>query len=809
MVFDLKKIKSHPDKPLSVHILGVRDKAVRRNKSLYLELAILFHDLGKINLNFQAKLDPKLVSEGYAQHAYISAYAFLRFCATNTDYFRTELKGDMNRVRSIVAIITRHHGHLPNMDATFKELPLKELADFVAIKYDLPFDRFLKEELAFPCQSFDLKYDERHVRLAFIKTEKEKRIWQTNSLNYFYQTQYDFSCLIEADKRDAGKMGMSIWWDNNIKNNKKLANSLQSTFDDFSKGVVSSLNKIRTQLREDAEQNIAVLVKKGQRTFKLTAPTGAGKTFTMLSVAKEIQKIDSRLGIIYCLPFLSIIEQVEAICSNLLELDILSATSKSENETIEKIQKDLDEKPDKKKLDKLLREIYRVNTFDHSFILTTFVQFFETLISNRNSTLLKLPNFANRIFLIDEIQSLPPRLYIFFAAWLDNFCKKNNSYVIFSSATMPYFEIPNKAYGTAALTRKVFKDYCPPEPIISPEKYFSQNVFNRYEIHNLTDTPFFTEDLANHIIKQNQSCLVILNTIEDTKLLYQALDGYEAHKILLNTHFTAIDRLRKIKEANDYLNRKETVILISTQLIEAGVDISFPIAYRDLCPLPSLIQSAGRCNRNGDLEKGIIYFVELHKEKGGKIKISSNSIYREKADRNFLRFVKENLPRVISEKALFQFQKSFFQKVANDLSIGDFTHSDKERANMIQCINNAEFETLGRFRLIRTQDFGEQFTYFIKENELDNSYELLEVLVEGLKDTDGYGAFAAQKNKINSHIKRMRQKMVTVRVYGKNPEMIAPAWSNGEILYNIRVLSDLSAYTYANGIDLTTENQFI
>lgn len=809
MVLDLKQIESHTGKPLSVHILGVYDKAKRRNKSLFLKLAILFHDLGKINPNFRDKLNG-IKNDGYTQHSYISAYAFIRFCSSNPDFYQNELSGDLNRMKSIVAIISRHHGNLPNMDIVFKDRPLKELANYLEIGSQLPFDRFLREELNFPCYPFDLKFVKQHAQLPTIGTEKEYKSWGRNALDYFFQTQYDFSCLIEADKRDAGRMGLDIWWDTAEASNNKLKKSLNDTFKKFAKGEVSPLNQIRTNLRIDAEVNIAGLIKRGHRTFNLTAPTGAGKTFTMLSIAKKIQEMDVQLGIIYCLPFLSIIEQVEDICINDLKIDLLSATSKSQNKTIESIQESLEDKPDGKKLKALLREIYKANTFDYPFILTTFVQFFETLVSNRNSTLLKLPNFANRIFLIDEIQSLPPRLYIFFAAWLDNFCKQNNSYVIFSSATMPYFEIPQKSFGKASLAKETFMDYQAPVPIIQAEKYFSESVFNRYEIQNLTNTSFSIEALAQHIIKQEQSCLVILNLIEDTKILYEALADYAVHKILLNTHFIATDRLKKIAEAKDYLKRGETVILISTQLIEAGVDISFPLAYRDLCPLPSLIQSAGRCNRSGEFKnKGLIYFIELEKEKNGKMKTSAHSIYRDRADRAFLKETKD-IPSSISEKELFDFQKSFFKKLSQNLSIGDFTISGEDKSrNMIECVNRAEFETLGKFRMIQEKDFGEQFTYYIKRDASDDSYEQLEAFAEKLNNAEGFEAFAQLKEKINTHIKEMRKRMVTIRVYGNDPNSLAPAWSNEEILYDIRVLSDLSAYTYEKGIDLSTENQFI
>ena len=809
MVFDLKEYNSHPKKPLSKHILGVLKKAQRRNKNMLLEVAILFHDLGKINPNFQIKLKG-LKTEKYSQHAYLSAYAFLKFWLENEDYFKKTFSNDINWLRSMVAIVARHHGNLPNFDKILKERPLKDLDTFLKDNENLPLARYLKEELNFDCKLFDLRYDEGLAKFASFQRHTDKISWQKNALDYFTQTQFDFSCLIEADKRDAGKNENNLWWVDGKSYSETLSNSLKTTFDFFSKGEISDLNKIRTQLREDAEATMNTLLDEGQRTFDLTAPTGAGKTFTLLSVAKEIQKRDSSLGVIYCLPFLSITEQVEAICTKDLALNILSATSKSENKTISEIQESLDGKVTDEKIKRLLQEIYKVNTFDHPFVITTFVQFFETLVSNRNSTLLKLPNFANRIFLIDEIQSLPPRLYIFFSAWIDDFCKKNNSYAIFSSATMPYFKIPKKNFGKVALANQVFKEYNPPKPILTPNKYFSQSVFNRYDVFNLTSTPFMIEELAQHILKQEKSCLVILNTIEDTKLLFNQIENKVKNLMLLNTHFTPLDRLEKIRIAKDFLKKNEKVVLISTQLIEAGVDISFPIAYRDLCPLPSLIQSAGRCNRNGDPEKGIVNFIELHKEKNGKIKISAESIYRDWAGKDFLKFVKEKLPKEISETDLFEFQKTFFKnEIGDKLSIGNFKYGENQDANMLDCISNAEFETLGKFKLIREQVYGEEYKYFIPKDYDDQSYQVLESYIEKLKKVDGFQQWAIVKSKINEHLKEMQQRMITVRIPKRSNDKVVPQYSNHEELYGIRVLSDLDDYSFEKGIRLDSENQFI
>lgn len=177
---------------------------------------------------------------------------------------------------------------------------------------------------------------------------------------------------------------------------------------------------------------------KGERIFTFTAPTGSGKTMTLFALANEIIKRTSSHDVLYVLPFLSITEQVEIIAD------------------IQRLLEESDNNPEK--LQELLRRVFSEETFDHPFIITIFVRFFETLVSNKNSELLKLPNFAKRIFLIDEVQALPTRLYIFFAALLNEFCRRCDSFAVLSTATMPFLEIENKI-DSGQRTAKLFKNY--------------------------------------------------------------------------------------------------------------------------------------------------------------------------------------------------------------------------------------------------------------------------------------------------------------------------------------------------------------
>src|SRR5205085_4555373 len=225
----------------------------------------------------------------------------------------------------------------------------------------------------------------------------------------------------------------------------------------------------------------------------------------------------------------------------------------------------------------------------------------KTLVSNKNATLLRLPNFSRTIFLLDEIQALPPRLYTFFVALLDEFCRQFDSYAVVSTATMPYLEIRPKEnvanQPDNEKPEKLFATYTRPSELLDAGCYEGK-VFNRYSISNKKHIST-VEQLADAMQDHNDSCLVILNTIDDTKRLYALLREFYGvdECILLNTHFTLNDRRAKLNHCQQRLKDKEKIVLVSTQLIEADVVIDFAVLYMGWYPPANQIQSAFRWKR--------------------------------------------------------------------------------------------------------------------------------------------------------------------------------------------------------------------
>ncbi len=809
----IEKYRSHPNKLLFNHLKGVAQKAKRNTPSKAVELACLFHDLGKINPNFQNKLNGK--KTGYDNHAYLSAFAWLLFCQKNTEYLKQIFGSDIVQLFSVAAMVAKHHSNLPDMEKGFFAADQsKNMLEYILSKPELPISEFLQKIISH--QPFSFAISEYESKTIIDYQNKFSKIFKKveNPLQFFHDMQFGFACLIEADKRDAGD---NEEYQREIKGKKLLESfdkSLKNKFDDYRQKLKvgnTRLNEIRTEIRDEATRAISEKLDKGERIFTLTAPTGSGKTMILFALANEIIKRNPSHDILYALPFLSITEQVEIVAKQVFSEElVLRVDSKSENKEIQHLLEESDNNPEK--LQNLLRRVFSEETFDHPFIITTFVRFFETLVSNKNSELLKLPNFSKRIFLIDEVQALPPRLYIFFAALLDEFCRRYDSFAVLSTATMPFLEIENKT-DSGKRAAKLFKNY--PEfgaarerELLHADKYFADEVFNRYSIQRLVQDNFTIDDLAVHIRNQSESCLVILNTIQDTKELFTIFSDNPEEYLLLNTHFHLEDRKAKIAICKEKLQNGKRVVLISTQLIEAGVDIDFPVLYRDLCPLPSLIQSAGRCNRNGSKEKGKVYFFELRKE--GKIR--AEWIYRDAVGKEFLEFCKKEIVGEISEKELFQIQKKFFEKIGKELIIGLHFQSNAkdQKIEMVECIEKARFETLGQFKLIDEKEFGEEHQFYVPRDDSDKNFEELIVLQEAIQvKRNEKKEFADSKGlqiRLEAQLRKMSDRIVKVRL--KKNET-APL-SDREVFGIKKLTQNDGGYSSVFGINLKgVENNFI
>ena len=806
MGFDLNKYYSHPGKLLKVHLENVVLSSKRFTSSRAAKLVSLFHDIGKVNPNFQQKLDG-LCPKGYDHHAYLSAYVFFLSLIRNSSIF--QIPQGFNRKNyliSLITIVAKHHGDLPNMmpnngNSILSDYEVVNLYAFLD-KTDIPLDEIISELielLGIKTTEFTSleSLETQRVRNTFAELVTNKPNEYKVALPFYLEIQSIFSALIKADKSDAGDMVSTIAKEaEDLESFSHIYPSiLQHYLDDLNSQTL--LNVERTKIRQESINSIRKGLKNGKQIFELTAPTGSGKTLMLLSLASEIIKAKGAKRIIYGLPFLSITEQVESEVLKILkgyECFVQRIDSKSTNTRFDDIQKELDENPSEKLLQELEALEFQEDTFGYPFIITTFVRIFETLLGNKNHELMKLPNFSNCVFLLDEIQSLPPRLYGFFVAYLDKFCKLTGSFAIVSTATQPVLRLP----GDNKEAKDFFLDYEPPFKLLSLSHY-ENPVFNRYTVE-VQKSIIDIEQLGHQVLQEEKSVLVILNTIQDTKDLYNFIrkNMDDTNVLLLNTHFTPSDRSQKIYLAKEKLCQGDKVVLISTQLIEAGVDIDFPVLYRDFATISSIVQSAGRCNRNGkNAEKGKVVVVRLGTNQGER-----SSLIYQGPDKELINFSRESFyeSENCEEKDMLNIQKTFFEKICDQLIFG--AYGEKLKNNLMEDISQCMYEKVGKFSLIDKNIFGEEYLYYVPCNNNDDNFELLigyqKDLIESLSHNDKKSIILCHKRKLSNQLKKMANRIVQIRI---RPNQSKPITSSDED-YNGLYKMSTECYNFRTGIQI-------
>lgn len=325
--------------------------------------------------------------------------------------------------------------------------------------------------------------------------------------------------------------------------------------------------------------------------FTLSAPTGAGKTLAMLAFALHHARAHRLRRIVIAVPFLSIIEQTAKIYRDLfgesfvLEHHSLAGTRSSKGDRPE----DADQSSPR-----------LAENWDAPLVLTTTVQLLESLFANRPSACRKLHRLAESVILLDEVQTLPPWLAAPTLATLSHLASRYGSSIVFATATQPAFDCLD--HRVLPLARSGWK----PREIVDP----ALNLFERARrtrIHWDTDSPRSWDSLADELAAAG-TALCIVNLKRHASALVSHLQERGISGLFhLSTNLCAAHRERVLSEVRQCLQDHRPCLLISTQCVEAGVDVDFPLVLRAFGPLDSIAQAAGRCNRNGlQTEPGIV-----------------------------------------------------------------------------------------------------------------------------------------------------------------------------------------------------------
>lgn len=358
--------------------------------------------------------------------------------------------------------------------------------------------------------------------------------------------------------------------------------------------AAQTINDVRAELLA------ACLAAAEQKTglFTLTAPTGSGKTLAMLAFALEHARRHGLSRIITVIPYLSIIEQTvkayrkalgeDASEGYLLEHHSLAGTRNARSSPA---ADGTDNEDESTRRQRLLSE-----NWDAPLVVTTSVQMLESLFANRPSACRKLHRVARSVILFDEVQTMPARLVVPTLGALSELCTRYGSTVVFATATQP-------AFGhLGAHVKRHSRTGWSPRELVAP----AAHLFKRTRRVKVTwpdlDRPLQWNEVAREL-SERRSVLCIVNVkrhaVELARLLQGAVPGESL--LHLSTSMCPLHREQTLDRARALLELKKPCILISTQCVEAGVDVDFPSVFRAFGPLDAIAQAAGRCNRNGSL----------------------------------------------------------------------------------------------------------------------------------------------------------------------------------------------------------------
>ena len=374
---------------------------------------------------------------------------------------------------------------------------------------------------------------------------------------------------------------------------KRLDVRLNALGKDRSGGRTSPINTLRSEVLGHARKQAA----QPPGLFTLTVPTGGGKTLTSLAFALDHALRHGLERVIYVIPYMSIIEQTCAVFrAALREGDedpadfVVEHHSTFDEDRISKA-----EARDKLRL--------AMENWDAPIIVTTAVQFFESLFANRPSRCRKLHNIANSVVILDEAQTLPLHLLRPCVAALDELARHWRASVVLCTATQPAL---SQRDGFAEGFENVRE--LAPDP---PRLYTELKRTRIQDAGTLEDA-----ELAARL-RDSPQVLCIVNTRRHAQELYEQLGDAEG-SCHLSTLMCAAHRREALEAVRKRLEEGEPVRLVATSLVEAGVDVDFPVVWRAAAGLESIIQAAGRCNREGRRDTGDVFVFEPTGAEGRK-----------------------------------------------------------------------------------------------------------------------------------------------------------------------------------------------
>ena len=505
-----------------------------------------------------------------------------------------------------LAICSHHGGLIDCLDLKGIDKFTDRMNPDKDISYDESLDYFKEECLEMTSIKDIFNKSKEEIKAVLTKINKMGGSSKFGRFAAGMLEKYLFSCVIDADRYDTytfmegreqqQKIDKSALWN-------ELSDKLETTLKSYPK-----LTRIDL-LREEVSMSCKTFAKNKPGVYQLSVPTGGGKTLSSLRYALEHAKNFNKDRIFYVIPFTTIIDQNAKEIKDILGHEDMILEHHS-NLITDYSQDNDDEQEDYK----LLTE-----RWDSPIILTTMVQFLDTLFSGGTQGVRRMHNLANSVIIFDEIQAIPIKCINMFNSainFLSNIC---NVTIILCTATQPLLsktEMPLKLSKNANIISDIHEKF---------EQFKRVNLVDKTTIGG-----YSTFALKNFILEKMdkvESVLVILNTKNAAKQIFNELEKantdlpIEKQYLIfhLSTSMCPSHRINILQDIRKKLGH-ERVICISTQLIEAGVNISFGCVVRSLAGLDSIAQAAGRCNRHGESSScSDVYIVNVEGENVSKL----------------------------------------------------------------------------------------------------------------------------------------------------------------------------------------------
>ena len=593
---------------------NIDNKLKNKAKDLLKEIIMtipIFHDIGKVNPNFQLmklKVNDFKENEAYVNthHSFLSSMFYMDYCRKLV-YDEKNEDEIVNLLAEFILyngyIIARHHSELGSLTEFTKLINLDDDTYFSKLKriinnediYSVKID-FIKSDIEDMFRNLNKvdkdaeKVGKRSIKQGVYLSIYIRWLYSLLVASDYYATS---EFMNEADFSENTDLNDIDKWDSVYENTDLLKNIRQYQQERYpisneELNTVTDINILRSEIFCEVEEKIKANT--DENIFYLEAPTGSGKSNTAINASFKLMQHDKRLQkIFYIYPFNTLVEQNIAVINSITPIKVS--------------EKDLNDNEEKDVYQKALLDRQFLN---YPMILSTHVSLFNIIFGNRQSDVLAFYQLANSVIVLDEIQSYKNKIWAEIICYLKELAKMFNIKIIIMSATLPDLDILSRFQAQAV------------DLLENSSRFFAVDCFkNRVKLNYdllKVDKDSILDELKTHLkqyLKSDKKILIEFIKKKTAHDFWVDLQENEDFKDVQIEYLSGDDSIAERKRILDKVKKAtDTIILVSTQVIEAGVDIDMDIGYKNISKLDSEEQFLGRINRSCKKE-GIAYFFEV------------------------------------------------------------------------------------------------------------------------------------------------------------------------------------------------------